>query len=479
MAGIKEYLNNHGIYPESFMAFEKELRKNFQKKKELFSLTGIRQATRKHPDQIKKYLSAMVDLHKIRQCPAYFLGCSQTELIMVDFGFGSMAVCPTCNHEILLPSKDGLVICDCGVHYVERAPSKWTYEPRVNYLSDGTWRLESFSVPGKFYLVNPFARSCSCYHHHYRGAYCKHMKRAASLVASTIFSGTKSDFSSKSNDALTVLTAVLRRWFDPRKHLRIITYRELRNEIEKISGLKLTTYQIANVVSKFEEKGVLKRASLPLPSVEGKVLITVNQCVLQQLLDYDTQKTEDLYPHCITFEFPIEKPFLKLDIVDNADVILPETEFTMNINVNYSLPRPTDIRLEVQDMENQTVVGSLTVRLKGEDVASFSLTAKPLGKKVWRPRVDLYCLNEKNIWCQVDCYLSNCFYSPTIKISESKRGVYEVESFSEPGKFYEVNLKQNWCSCPDHLYNSSHCKHLKAVERINVTVLECGSKSVP
>jgi predicted nucleic acid-binding Zn finger protein len=463
---IKEYLDNHGIYPEPFKAFEKDLRKEFKKKKDLINLTRIRQATGKHPDLIKKYLSAMVELHRIRRCDAYFLGCSQTELIMVDFGFGSMAVCPTCNHEIVLPSKGGPVICDCGVQYVERAPSKWTYEPRVKYLGDGTWRLESFSVPGKFYTVKPFARNCSCCHHHYRGAYCKHMKKVASLIASTVFS-VIDVFNSKSNEALAVLAAVLRRWFDPRKYLRSITYRELRNEIEKISGLKLTTHQIASVVSKFEKKRVLKRIRLPLPCLERKVLITVDQCVLQQLLDYETQKSEDLYSHCFNVEFPVEKPFLRLDIVDNADVVLPETEYTMNINVNYSLPKPTDIRIEIQDVESHVVASSLIVHLNGEDVASFSLTAKPLGKKVWQPRVDLYRLDEKNEWCHADYYLGNCVYSPTIEINESKRGVYEVESFSEPGKFYEVNLKQNWCSCPDHLYNSSHCKHLKAVERIN------------
>jgi hypothetical protein len=139
----------------------------------------------------------------------------------------------------------------------------------------------------------------------------------------------------------------------------------------------------------------------------------------------------------------------------------------MNINVNYNFPKPTDVRLEVRDIESNIVASSLTVRLNGEDVASFSLTAKPLGKKIWRPKVDLYCLNEKNEWCQADYYLSNCVCSPTIRISESKSGVYEVESFSEPGKFYEVNLAQNWCSCPNHLYNSSHCKHLRAVEKIN------------
>jgi hypothetical protein len=293
------------------------------------------------------------------------------------------------------------------------------------------------------------------------------MKKVAGLIASIVFKRTMSDFGSKSDEAFAVLTAVLRRWFDTRKYLRDITYRELRNEIEKISGLKLTTHRIASVISKFEEKKLLKRKRLPLPSVEGKVLITVNQCVLQQLLDYDIKIAEDTYSHCITVEFPTETPFLKLDIVDNAEVMLPETEFAMNINVNYNLPKPTDIRLEVQDVESHVVAGSLTVHLNGEDVVSFSLTAKPLGRKVWQPRVDLYRLDEKNEWCHADYYLGSCVYSPTIKISESKRGVYEVESFSEPGRFYEVNLKQNWCSCPDHLYNSSHCKHLKAVERIN------------
>jgi very-short-patch-repair endonuclease len=422
MPRIKEYLNKHGIYPESFKAFEKDLCKEFKKKKDLINLTRIRQATGKHPDLIKKYLSAMVDLHRIRRCDAYFLGCSQTELIMVDFGFGSMAVCPTCNDEIVLPFKEGHVICDCGVRYVERAPSIWTYEPRVNYLGDGTWRLESFSVPGKFYIVNPFERTCSCCHHHFRRAYCKHMKKVASLIVNTVFSGIKDDFSSKSDEAFAVLTAVLRRWFDPRKYLRSITYRELRNEIEKISGLKLTTHRMASVVSKFEKNLLLKRKRLPLPCVEGKVLIAVDQSVLQKLLDYDTQKTENLYSHCITVEYPIE-PFLKLDIVDNAEVMLPETVYTMNINVNYKLPKPTDIRLEVQDVESHVVGGSLTVRLNGEDVASFGLTAKPLGKKVWQPRVDLYRLNEKNEWCHADYYLGSCVYSPTIRISESKRGV--------------------------------------------------------
>src|SRR4030067_2046188 len=104
MPRIKEYLDKHGIYPESFKVFEKELRRKFKKKKELISLTRIRKATGEHPDKIKKYLSAMVDLRRIRRCDAYFLGCSLTELIMVDFGFGDMAVCPTCNHDILLPS---------------------------------------------------------------------------------------------------------------------------------------------------------------------------------------------------------------------------------------------------------------------------------------------------------------------------------------------------------------------------------------
>ena len=56
MPGKKEYLIEHGIYPESFKAFEKDLRRKFKKKKDLISLNRIRQATGKHPNQIKKYL---------------------------------------------------------------------------------------------------------------------------------------------------------------------------------------------------------------------------------------------------------------------------------------------------------------------------------------------------------------------------------------------------------------------------------------
>jgi uncharacterized Zn finger protein len=47
-----------------------------------------------------------------------------------------------------------------------------------------------------------------------------------------------------------------------------------------------------------------------------------------------------------------------------------------------------------------------------------------------------------------------------------------VESFSQQGKFYEVDVLRKWCSCPDHLYNLNLCKHLRAVEKIIQTMQE-------
>lgn len=122
-------MKKQGIHPKSFKDFERELKRNFPKRRELITLTRIREATGKNPEQIKKYLRAMEQLHRIRRCPAYYLGCPTTELIVADFGFGSMALCPTCDSEILLPPGSSEVVCDCGVRYVKRPPSTWTYEP--------------------------------------------------------------------------------------------------------------------------------------------------------------------------------------------------------------------------------------------------------------------------------------------------------------------------------------------------------------
>jgi len=439
---INEYLRKHGIYPKSFRDFEKDLKKNFKKKRELISLKRIREATGKHPEQIKKYLSAMEELGRIRKCPAYFLGCSITELIVVDFGFGDMALCPTCNSEILLPSEGDEVVCDCGIHYVRQFSSRWVYKPRIRYLGEGEWEVESFSAPGEFYTVSTFERSCSCPHHLYRGAYCKHMKQIASLVASLIFNETMNVPKPVSNKDLAVITAVIRRWFDPRDYMRTVTYRELQNEVEKISGLKLTTPRIGRIISKFEEKGVLKRTHDPRQGVGHKTLITVNQWALRLFLKLGKEKISNTLHEGIITEPPGEENcFLKLDRVVHSDVVLPYMGFTVGAHVNYRFSKPTDIRLNVLVEENKKVIGFLMLRLNGEGVLPFSLTPSPPGEKVWKLKLELYQL------CK-------------------------VESFSKPGKFYDVDVLENWCSCPDHLYNHNHCKHLRAMEKIIETLQE-------
>jgi len=473
---IKEYLKKQGIRPESFKDFEREMKRNFQKKRELISLTRIREATGRHPEQIKKYLSAMVELHRIRTCDAYFLGCPLTELIVVNFGFGDMALCPTCDHEVLLPSEGGEVVCDCGVHYVKRAPSRWVYEPRLRHLDRGEWELESLSTPGEFYTVNIFERSCSCPHYHYRGAYCKHMKKTAGLVATFIFKETMNGSNLPSHEGLAVITAAIRRWFDPREHMRMVTYRELRNDVEKISGLKLTTHGIARIISKFEEKGVLKRTQDPRQGVGCKTLIAINQWALRLLLKLGKEKISDASQEDIVSEPPEEERiFLKLDRVVHAGVALPHTEFKVGVHVNYWFPKPTGVRLDVRVGESRKVAGSLIARLNGESVVEFSLTPTPPTEKLWRLRLELCQQDEKGEWRPADQILSSQqIHTPTIKIH--REGACKVESFSEPEKFYDVDVFRNWCSCPDHLYNLNRCKHLRAVEKIMETTQDLMEK---
>jgi len=82
--------------------------------------------------------------------------------------------------------------------------------------------------------------------------------------------------------------------------------------------------------------------------------------------------------------------------------------------------------------------------------------------------VELYYLNEKKEWCRADYYLlGRKIHFPTVRQSASKAGLYEVESFSTEGKFYEVDLFGKKCSCPAYIYQHHHCKHLQIVEKIN------------
>lgn len=59
---------------------------------------------------------------------------------------------------------------------------------------------------------------------------------------------------------------------------------------------------------------------------------------------------------------------------------------------------------------------------------------------------------------------------------------YLVESSSKKGKFYKVDVKKPFCSCPDFMFRElkihGECKHLKAVRAyISKNILGCGKKS--
>lgn len=114
--------------------FEKKLEKTFDKKKDLFTQSRALKKTGSHPHQIKKWLPEMVRLHKLRKVNAYFLGCSPNELIVQDFGFGDVVICPKCNSEILCLLK-GLskVVCEkCGAEYDKDEKYRWRMIQSVN-----------------------------------------------------------------------------------------------------------------------------------------------------------------------------------------------------------------------------------------------------------------------------------------------------------------------------------------------------------
>ncbi|MCL2287948.1 MAG: SWIM zinc finger family protein [Candidatus Bathyarchaeota archaeon] len=444
----------------------KTLKKSFKKKEDLFSQTRIRDKTGKNPEVIKRYIPALVELNILRKCDAYYLGCPLDQLIHVNFGFGDLLFCPTCNTEILPSSEDEELVCDCGIHYVKCDTYKWIYQPRVCYSGEGVWVLESFSSPNEFYTVQPFDGVCSCAHHNYRGAYCKHLKKNVEVIANIIFDKVITDKESKDKEELLVITAILKRWFDPRKKNGVLTYREINNELEK-NGLKISKNRLVFVVSKLCKNQILDRPRVAMTSVEGKTLFSLNHEVVNRIVALGNQVIEG-YTQQFKVRFSEERvPFLKLDGVNNANVMLPNTDFNMVVNVSYNFPKPTNVRLEVLDKTTHIVTCSLNIRLNGEDVTSFNLNPV-FGEKVWIPQVDLYYLNGKKEWQLADYYLSGRrVYLPTIRKNASRADVYEVESFSDEGKFYEVDLIDKKCSCPAYTYHHTYCKHLQIVEKIN------------
>lgn len=462
----KKYLESHGIYPESYNKFIKSLKDLFKKREDFLSLTKIREKTGLNAETLKKYLAAAVMLGDIRTFQGYYLGCSPFELIIADFGFGDTFSCPNCNKEVLLPLEVDELVCDCGIHYIKQDTGKWVYQPRIEYLGNASWKLESLTHPGEeFYEVRPFERYCSCPHHAIRGAYCKHLEQVTYIVANIVVDKIISDGKSKGTGGLVVIAAALRKWFDHRGKLQLLTYRALENAVEK-SGLNLSKTAITRIVSKFTEKQVLSRAHLPLHCIEGKTLISLNPEILKQFLELG-KSTIDSYTKSFKVQLPEHKtPFLKLDSVEYPDVMLPNSEFALSVDVNYCFPKPTPVRLELRDAQSHITLCSMMVRLNGEDVRSIPLRLNSLEIQAWVPEVELYCQDDKKEWHLVDHYLAGTrIFAPIIKISKTIADLYEVESFTQPGKFYKVNSVEKTCTCPAFVYHQS-CKHLNVIESI-------------
>lgn len=53
-----------------------------------------------------------------------------------------------------------------------------------------------------------------------------------------------------------------------------------------------------------------------------------------------------------------------------------------------------------------------------------------------------------------------------IEVIQVARDVFEVESFTKPGKFYTVNLNVGTCSCPRYTYGHYCKKHKMVAEAV-------------
>ncbi|MCW3998918.1 MAG: SWIM zinc finger family protein [Candidatus Bathyarchaeota archaeon] len=464
------YLKEHGIYPESYRGFKRSLKKNFRKRKDLLSKTKIRESTGQRPEVVEKYLKAMVELGDIRTCEAFYLGCSLLELIIADFPHGMVTFCPTCNEEIILPPSEIELLCKCGIHYTKQA-SRWVYKPRIEYLGNASWRLESLTHPGKeFYEVRPFDDYCSCPHHSIRGAHCKHLTQVTELVANIISEEIIGDSKFKATGGLIVIATALDRLLDRRKKLKQLTYRMLGNAMEK-SGLNSSKAALARIISDLAKKQAVSRTHLPLSYIEGKTLIDLNPAILKRFRELDKSIIDSYTKSFIVQLLEHRTPFLKLDNVEYPDIILPNGEFDLSVDVNYCFPKPTPVRLELSDAQSHTILRSFTVRLNGEDVRSIPLKLSSLEMQAWVPQIELYCQDDKKEWHLVDHYLAGRpIVAPKIIMRKTVAGLYEVESFTQPGKFYEVDYIRKKCTCPAYSWNQP-CKHLELVKDLHFSHL--------
>jgi hypothetical protein len=461
----KAILEKHGIYIESYRHFLRDLEK-IDKRTVFLSKNKIREITGQNSQTLTEYLKAAVELGDLRTCDGYFRGCPPFELIVSNFGFGDRLSCPSCNNEVLPSSESDEFACECGIHYIKQDTGKWVYKPRIEYLGNASWKLESLTCPGEeFYEVRPFDDYCSCPHHTVRGAHCKHLTQVTHLVANIVFDKIISDSKFKATGGLIVIATALDRLFDNRKKLKQLTYRMLGNALEK-SGLNFSKTALSRIISDLAKKQVVSRTHRSLSFTDGKTLIDLNLGILKQFRELD-KSVIDSYTQSFIVKLPEHRaPFLKLDNVEFPDVMLPNGEFALSVDVNYCFPKPTPVRLELRDAQSHTILRSFTIRLNGEDVRSIPLKLNSLKTQAWVPEVELYCRDDKKEWHLVDHYLAGKpIFAPTIKISDTVAGLYEVESFTQPGKFYEVDSIGKRCSCPAYTFHQS-CKHLQIIENI-------------
>lgn len=139
------------MYRTSIEKFEEKLKNAFPKRQGLFTQSMARKVTGSHPHQLKKWLPEIVRQGKLRKANAYFFGCHPNELIVQDFGFGEVVICPACNSELPgLPEDVSKVVCEnCGVEYVKGENDKWIMIRGVN--NQGVilaWGIIAVSVLG-------------------------------------------------------------------------------------------------------------------------------------------------------------------------------------------------------------------------------------------------------------------------------------------------------------------------------------------
>jgi len=52
------------------------------------------------------------------------------------------------------------------------------------------------------------------------------------------------------------------------------------------------------------------------------------------------------------------------------------------------------------------------------------------------------------------------------KVIAHENLIFEVESFTRPGRYYTVDLIERSCTCPHFRFRGAICKHIKLVEAL-------------